>query len=192
MTPSLTGDGYRILYPVYCIESDSLIICFPLVQTTHLKSYLRCSVIQNVLDVVKFPSSFLWHNDLLLCSCFASGHFYFLCVFPTDSDPDCSTDSQGGPSGLPQAVARAHPHSARVREGSGWPAAAQSAANLLSCHQNLSVQTPGTGQTAFPGCKSTVLAISQLFRHHSQFNIFIFFYLIACHSLAFCPLHLMQ
>lgn len=119
-------------------------------------------------------------NNFLLSLCFASGHFFFLCVFPTDSDPDCSTDSQGGPSGLPQAMARAHPHSTRVCEGSGWPAAAQSTANLLSCHQNPSVQTFGTGQTAFPGCKSTVFVVTRLKKHYHQF-----FDLIAFHSWPF-------
>lgn len=59
-------------------------------------------------------------------------------------------------------MARAHPHSARVREGSGWPAAAQSAANFLSCHQNSSIQASGTGQTAFPGCKSTMIFVISL------------------------------
>lgn len=85
-------------------------------------------------------------------------YFFFIFFFSTDSNPDRSTDSQGGPSGLPQAMARAHPHSARVCEGSGWPAAAQSAVNLLSCHQNSSIQTTGAGQAAFSGCKSTILA----------------------------------
>lgn len=81
-------------------------------------------------------------------------------VFPTDSDSDCSADSQGGPSGLPQAMARAHPHSAGVYKGSGRPKAAQSAANLLSCHQNPRVQTSGTGPAAFPGCKSILNTFS--------------------------------
>lgn len=106
---------------------------------------------------------------LLLCLCFVPGQLSFLHVFffffPTDSNPDRSTDSQGGPSGLPQAMARAHPHSARVCEGSGWPAAAQSAVNLLSCHQNSSIQTTGAGQTAFSGCKSTILAASVLIQN---------------------------
>lgn len=82
-----------------------------------------------------------------------------LCVLSTDSNPDCCTDSQGGPSGLPQAVARAHSYSAGVREGSGWPAAAQSTPNLLSCHQNPCVQTSGTGQAAFPGREFRALAL---------------------------------
>lgn len=89
----------------------------------------------------------------------------------TDSDPDCSTDRQGSPSGLPQAMARTHPHSARVCEGSGWPAATQSTANFLSCHQNPCVQASGTGQTAFPGCKSRVSMICHLCCHHSLLNI---------------------
>ena len=79
--------------------------------------------------------------------------FSFLCFPPTDSNPDRSTYSQGGPSGLPQAVAGAHSNSAGVREGSRWPAAAQSTADVLSCHQNPSVQTSGAGQASFPGCK---------------------------------------
>ena len=73
-----------------------------------------------------------------------------LCVFPTDSDPDCSTDSQGGPSGLPQAVAGAHSHPPGVGEGPGWPAAAQGPTHLLPRHQDAGVQAASTGQTLVP------------------------------------------
>lgn len=36
---------------------------------------------QNALDVEKYPSSFYWHNHLLLCLCFAEGHFLFSLFF---------------------------------------------------------------------------------------------------------------
>lgn len=85
---------------------------------------------------------------------------FFLSFFffpPTDSDADCSTYSQGGSSGLPQAVAGAHSHPAGVGEGSRRPAAAQGAAHLLPRHKNPGVQMSDAGQAVFPGCKSSVL-----------------------------------
>lgn len=81
----------------------------------------------------------------------------FCLCFTTDSNPNCSADSEGGPSGLPKAVAGAHSHSAWVSKGSGWLATAQSAAYLLPRHKNAGIQAPGTGQKAFPGRKSTLL-----------------------------------
>lgn len=92
----------------------------------------------------------------LLIFCPWSFLFFCLC-FTTDSHPNCSADSQGSPPGLPQAVARAHSHSARVSEGSGWPATAQGAAYLLPRYQNTGIQASGAGQKTFPGCKSTLL-----------------------------------
>lgn len=76
-------------------------------------------------------------------------------------------------------MARAHSHSARVCEGSRWPAAAQSAANLLSCHQNPSFQTSGTGQTTFPRRKCTVL--SHLSVAFSSLSAVTPWHFIACH-----------
>lgn len=124
--------------------------------------------------------------------------FFFFFFFQTDSNPDCSTDSQGGPFGLPQAVARAYSHSARLCEGSGWPAAAQSTANLLPCHKNPSVQMSGAGQATFPGCKFTVLLL--FFCRHSLLKTFTIY---SCLNLigvlghsqsfpSFYPLDLMQ
>lgn len=92
--------------------------------------------------------------------CFSPRSFFVFCLcFTTDSHPNCSADSQGGPPGLPQAVARAHSHSAGVSEEPGSPATAQSAAHLLPRHQNTGIQAPGAGQEAFPGCKSTLLPL---------------------------------
>lgn len=161
------------MYYVHCVDCKKFDILCPI-----CSSYLFLK--ENY--VIKFPSSLL---HLLLCLCFAPGQllfpaciFFFFFSFSTDSNPDRSTDSQGGPSGLPQAMARAHPHSARVCEGSGWPAAAQSAVNLLSCHQNSSIQTTGAGQAAFSGCKSTILAGPVLIQN----SITTFLFSIASYS----------
>lgn len=72
-------------------------------------------------------------------------------ALPTDSDADRSADSQGGATGLPQAVARADSHPAGVGQGSRRPAATPGAANLLPRHQDPGVQAPGAGPTALPG-----------------------------------------
>lgn len=92
---------------------------------------------------------------LLIFCCWS--FFVFCLCFTTDSNPNCSANSEGGPPGLPKAVAGAHSHSARVSKGSGWLATAQSATYLLPCHKNAGIQAPGTGQKAFPGCKSILL-----------------------------------
>lgn len=57
-----------------------------------------------------------------------------LFCLPTDSDADRRADRQGGPTGLPEAMARAHSHPAGVGQGSRWPAATSSSANLLPRH----------------------------------------------------------
>lgn len=72
-------------------------------------------------------------------------------LFSTDSDADRCADSQGGPTGLPQAMARADSHPAGVGQGSQWPAATPSAANLLPRHKNPGIKAPGAGQTTLPG-----------------------------------------
>lgn len=97
------------------------------------------------------------------------------CGFPTDSNPDCCADSKGGSPGLPEAMARADPCSARICEGSRWPAAAQSPAYFLSRHQNLGVQTACAGQTPFPRCKYVILVPLQFF-FNQQFSILFFAY----------------
>lgn len=57
-----------------------------------------------------------------------------LVFFSTDSDADRCADRKGGPTGLPQAMARADSHPAGVSQGSRWPAATSSAAYLLPRH----------------------------------------------------------
>lgn len=107
-----------------------------------------------------------------------------LCVYvralPTDSNPDSGTDSQGSQAGLPSAMAGAHPHSAGVCQGPGWPAAAQSAAHLLSRHQNSLVETSGTGQTAISGCKSSVALFVDRFSLFNCVILSLFSNIVVC------------
>lgn len=74
-----------------------------------------------------------------------------LLLFSTDSDADRRAHIQGGATGLPQAMARADSHPAGVGQGSRWPAATPSAANLLPRHKNPGIKAPGAGQTTLPG-----------------------------------------
>ena len=85
-----------------------------------------------------------------------------LCRVLSDSHPDCRADSQGGPPGLSQTVAGAHPHPPGVGEGPGRPAAAPRAPHLLPRHQDPGLQTAGPGQAPLPGRKPIWLSVSGL------------------------------
>lgn len=48
-------------------------------------------------------------------------------------------------------MARAHSHPVGVGQGSRWPAATQSAADLLPRHKNPRIKAAGAGQTTLSG-----------------------------------------